>query len=164
MIHLVDISTDTAIAKELLEEYVADRLRTRPASASDYRAPRPHPSQFIAPAGRFVIAYDEDAALGCAGIRSIQPGREFVDNGFGGSRWYELKHLYTRPTARGRGIGQIIMASLSESAKVFGGDRLVLDTHSSLDSAARLYTKLGFVEIPRFNDNSNADRWLGKTL
>ena len=42
--------------------------------------------------------------------------------------------------------------------------RLRLDTRSDLVAARRLYTRHGFVEIPRFNDDQVSEHWFGKVL
>ncbi|MDJ1369831.1 GNAT family N-acetyltransferase [Gulosibacter molinativorax] len=178
MVTFFETPTDAPIARELLGEYIAERVATRPASAEPYQPPQPTPAQFVPPHGIFLVGGEDalaivaasahsrgaDQALCCGGIRAIEPGTEWVDDGFGGQRWFELKHLYTRPAARGRGIAGRLIAELTEAARRFGADRLVLDTHSSLSSAGHLYESAGFRAIPRFNDNSNADRWFGKAL
>ncbi|GAB3819176.1 hypothetical protein GCM10028820_22750 [Tessaracoccus terricola] len=164
MIQIREVRTDSPVAVVLLREYVADRVATRPPAAGGYQAPQPDPALFLPPQGTFVVGAEGDEVLGCAGIRSIVPGPEWVDDGFGGSRWYELKHLFTRPEARGRGVARRLLEHLTIAAREFGGDRLVLDTHSSLDAASGLYARAGLREVPRFNDNSNADRWYGKEL
>lgn len=164
MIEILDAPTDSPIAVELLGEYVSDRVFTRPVGAGRYQPPAPDPARFTAPAGAFVVAREGDQVLGCAGIRAIVPGPEWHDDGFGGERWFELKHLFTRPAARGRGVARVVLAHLTGVARELGGDRMVLDTHSSLDAASGLYARAGFREVPRFNDNGNADRWYGREL
>lgn len=164
MIEILDVRTDSPIAVEILGEYVSDRVSTRPVGAGNYRPPQPDPARFIPPAGAFVIARDGEEVFGCAGIRLITPGPEWVDDGFGGSRWFELKHLFTRRAARGRGVARRVVDHLTVVARELGGDRLVLDTHSSLAAASGLYARVGLRELPRFNDNPNADRWYGKAL
>lgn len=164
MIEIIRVRTDSPEAATLLQEYVADRVSTRPEDAGPYRPPQPDPDRFVPPHGLFVAVRDGDALLGCAGIRRIQPGPEWVDDGFGGEDWFEVKHLFTRPGARGRGIGARVLAHLTDAALGLGADRLVLDTHSSLDAASALYARAGFRPINRFNDNSNADRWYGNIL
>lgn len=164
MLEITPVRTDSPVAVELLAQYVGDRVFTRPIGAGEYRPPQPDPERFLGSNGAFVVAHEGDDVFGCAGIRSITPGPEWDDDGFGGSRWFELKHLFTRPEARGRGVARQMLQYLTEVAQELGGDRIVLDTHSSLDAASGLYAEAGFRPVPRFNDNPNADRWYGKEL
>jgi GNAT superfamily N-acetyltransferase len=90
--------------------------------------------------------------VGCAGIRMLSPDRA------------ELKHLYVRDEARGRGIGAGLLAELERRAVEFGATEMVLDTHESLEAAGRLYGRAGYVEIEPYNENPNASHWYGKAL
>ena len=40
----------------------------------------------------------------------------------------------------------------------------MLDTNASLESAAALYRRSGYVSIAPYNDNPNATNWYRKTL
>lgn len=164
MLELRATAPDAPLAAALLAEYMAGRARSRPAEDGEYRSTRPAPGQFRPPHGRFLLAVEGGEPLGCAGVRRVVPGPEWRDDGFGGDRWFELKHLYTRPEARGRGVAQRLIDALADFAAEYGGDRLVLDTHDSLEAAARLYARNGFSPIPRFNGNTNANRWYGRRL
>jgi hypothetical protein len=39
-----------------------------------------------------------------------------------------------------------------------------LDTNGHLDEAISLYATAGYLPIPRYNDNADADRWFEKAL
>lgn len=142
---------DDAVAHELLTEYFAVRAEIFPGG--NYRTVFPDPEAFISPRGVFVVLNDEEFGdVGCGGIRLLEAGR------------YEVKHLYVRPGGRGRGWGRQILDDLESRARQWGATELVLDTHHTLTAAGGLYTASGFVEIPQYNDNSNATRWYGKSL
>ncbi|WP_344061555.1 GNAT family N-acetyltransferase [Microbacterium pumilum] len=148
---------DAPDAHALLAEYFASRERGFAHQNVVYTTAFPDPSLFEPPAGVFLIVEDDSGApVGCGGIRLIADGA----NG----RRYEVKHLYLRPETRGRGWGRLLLDDLERRAVDFGAHELVLDTHHSLEAAARLYANSGFVEIPRYNDNPNASRWYGKDL
>lgn len=150
-------AVDAPDAHELLAEYF--RARTDGFAALDvsYRTTFPDPSAFVPPAGVFVVLDDDEgAAAGCGGIRLIAPGPLGVR--------YELKHLYLRPSTRGRGWGRLLVDDLVTRARVFGAAELVLDTHHSLEAAGALYARTGFTPIEPYNDNPNASRWYGKAL
>lgn len=143
-------SVSSAVSAELLAEYFAYRAETFPV-AHGYVTKHPDPSDFEAPHGDFVVAYEDDA-LGCGGIRDL-----------GDDRW-EVKHLWMLPAARGKGLGKKMLVELERRAEALGARELVLDTNSSLTAAGNLYRSAGFVNIEPYNDNPNATDWYLKTL
>lgn len=95
--------------------------------------------------------------IGCGGIRLLEaetPGRVR----------YEVKHVWLSPDHRGGGLATTLMLELERRAREFGAETLVLDTHDSLDGAARLYARLGYERVAAYNDNPNATAWYAKTL
>jgi len=64
----------------------------------------------------------------------------------------EVKSLHVRPSARGLGLGQRLMAVLEREARARGMTRLVLETGSNAAyaPARRLYARLGFVPCAKF--------------
>ncbi len=77
---------------------------------------------------------------------------------------FEVKRMFVRPNARGRGHGRRILATLERRARALGAKRIVLDTAEPLERAARLYRRSGYREIPRYNDNPAAVYWFEKGL
>lgn len=161
MLTLEARAVDDADAQILLGEYFDERAASRPADAGPYSRATPDPKRFAAPEGVLLVASEDGVALGCGGIRreAATPGHEL-----GGERWFEVKHVYVRPSARGRGLSRRIMAGLEAAARELGADRLVLDTHTSQAAAAALYRALGYVEVAPYNGNQNANLWFGKRL
>lgn len=148
---------DAPDAHELLAEYFQARTDGFAALDVTYRTTFPDPAAFVSPAGVFVVLDDDEGvAQGCGGIRRIPDGPL-------GTR-YELKHLYLRPTTRGRGWGRLLVEDLEQRARELGAAELVLDTHHSLAAAGALYARTGFTAIEPYNDNPNASRWYGKAL
>lgn len=145
---------DDPVARELLEEYFAERAATFPGQ---YTPAFPERGVFQAPAGVFLVVVGDDGEpVGCGGIRRIADGPL-------GSR-YEVKHLYLRPATRGHGWGRALLDELERRARVWHADELVLDTHDTLEAAGGLYTAAGFAQIEPYNDNPNATRWYGRLL
>lgn len=60
----------------------------------------------------------------------------------------EIRLLGVAPSARGRGIGEALLAECIRRARNHGSQRLVLSTQPSMASAQRLYTRAGFVRAP----------------
>jgi GNAT superfamily N-acetyltransferase len=141
---------DDPVAHALLSEYFA--MRVVGFTDRVYNTVFPDPAKFTPPAGVFMIAELDGEPVGCAGIRMLSPVRA------------ELKHLYVRDSARGRGVGGGLVTELERRAAEFGASEMVLDTHDSLEAAGRLYARAGYVEIEPYNDNPNADLWLRKQL
>ncbi len=151
MPHFVETSVTSGDGAALLEEYFVFRAASFPIAGA-YRITPPDPSQFVRPTGVFVVVYDGSAALGCGGVRMLGPARA------------EIKHVWLRPEARGRGLGHTLMGELERIAEELGATDVVLDTNSSLDSAGALYRSRGYVDTPPYNTNPNANVWLRKVL
>lgn len=101
------------------------------------------------------VALDVADALACGGVRRLEPGAD-------GRVRYEVKHLFVRPVARGRGLGRLVLAELERRAIDLGAEQLVLDTNDSLEAAGGLYRAAGYSLIEPYNDNPNATAWYGK--
>lgn len=157
MATLRESPVDAEEAHELLSEYFRSREIGFAHQNVVYTTTFPDPAAFTPPGGVFLLVADETGrAQGCGGIRRIADGPLGVR--------YEVKHLYLRPTTRGRGWGRVLLGGLEARARKWGAAELVLDTHHSLEAAAGLYASSGFTAVERFNDNPNATRWYGKAL
>lgn len=150
------VLTDPAAAA-LLDEYFDERSETWPADETAYRVTRPDPAAFVPPAGTFLLVVDDErpgepVAVGCGGIRFLAPTRA------------EVKHLFLRDEARGRGWGRALLAALENRARELGATEAVLDTNASLAAAQGLYRASGYREIAPYNENPNATHWFAKGL
>lgn len=76
----------------------------------------------------------------------------------------ELKGLYVYAKYHGMGLGRRLAETAVDFAKGSGYERIVLDTVSTYDKALRLYEKMGFQPIERYNNNENADVFMMKEL
>lgn len=157
MVSLREYPVDDPVAHALLTEYFHSREIGFAHQGVTYTAGFPDPATFTPPAGVFLVVLDDDGEpVGCGGIRRIPDSPAGIR--------YEVKHLFMRPSTRGRGWGRLLLEGLEERARRWDAAELVLDTHHSLEAAAGLYRTSGFVEVERFNENPNATRWYGKTL
>jgi putative acetyltransferase len=75
--------------------------------------------------------------MGCGGVA--------FDDGFA-----ELKRMFVRPAARGKGVAQAVLAQLERDARAKGYKRLVLETGDTLGPAQRLYERAGFRRCEAF--------------
>lgn len=62
----------------------------------------------------------------------------------------EIKRMYTRPEARGRGLGRALLLELINRGRELGHTRLVLETGDQQPEAIHLYESAGFTRIPNF--------------
>ncbi len=99
------------------------------------------PAPYVAPLGALFIAYVDSEVAGCAALRPLGDGAG------------EMKRLYVRPDYRGVGLGDRLVNAVIEAARQAQLQHLRLDTLPSMTPAQGLYRKLGFVEIPPYNDN-----------
>jgi ribosomal protein S18 acetylase RimI-like enzyme len=143
-------------AHELLSDYFRMRAETFPGGSA-YRTVFPDPAQFTPPAGVFLVVDDDFGAVGCGGVRMLEP---LPSEG----RRAEVKHLYLRDRARGKGWGRELLAELEARAVGLGARQIVLDTNASLEAAQGLYRTTGYEDIPPYNDNPNATNWFAKRL
>jgi len=149
--------SDDPVAATLLQEYFDSRELGFTTHPGGYRVVHPDPAWFTPPAGVFVVMRDETGApVGCGGIRRI-PDRD-------GETTYEVKHVWIREAARGRGWSRLLMAELERAAAELGAAWIVLDTNESLTVAQQLYRTSGYEDVPPYNDNPNATHWFAKRL
>jgi ribosomal protein S18 acetylase RimI-like enzyme len=111
------------------------------------------PGSYAPPTGRLLLAWHEQAAVGCVALQRVNPLRA------------EMKRLYVPPTARGLGVGRTLVEQLLAEAQAIGYSEVVLDTLPNMVEAQRLYQQFGFRDIEPYRPNPIAGtRYLGKAL
>ncbi|WP_425147532.1 GNAT family N-acetyltransferase [Deinococcus sp.] len=100
---------------------------------------RTEPFDPVTLAGGVLLGYEEGGEL--LAIGGLKP----LENGSA-----EVKRMYTRPEARGRGLGKAVLQGLIEWARAQGLARLVLETGDLQAEAVSLYQRAGFTRIPNF--------------
>ena len=86
---------------------------------------------------RFFVAYSDGLAAGCGGVALF-------------SNFAEVKRMYVRPNARGRGIADAIMVQLSREAAKAGLKLLRLETGTHQYAALSFYRRCGFEQCGIF--------------
>lgn len=61
----------------------------------------------------------------------------------------ELRKMYLRPEARGRGLGRAVLHRCLAVARQFGYQRMYLETRQTMTEARRLYERNGFTAVAR---------------
>jgi putative acetyltransferase len=87
--------------------------------------------RLFAPNVRFFIARLDGLAVGCGGVAVF-------------SDYAEVKRMYTRPVARGRGVAKAVLRRLEDEACEAGMSVLRLETGTYQQEAIGLYERMGF--------------------
>jgi GNAT superfamily N-acetyltransferase len=90
------------------------------------------------PRGCFHLLWQDGACLGMGGLRTLAPGVG------------EIKRVYLRPAARGRGLAEALLQRLLSEARAFGLHTLRLDSAPFMRAAQTLYERAGFVDRPPY--------------
>jgi DNA-binding MarR family transcriptional regulator/GNAT superfamily N-acetyltransferase len=106
----------------------------------------------VPPGGAFLVGSIDGEPVACGAIKTI------------GSRVGSLKRMWVADDVRGLGIGRRMLEALEAEAFALGLDVLRLETNRALGEAIRLYRKVGYREVPRFNDDPYAHHWFEKRL
>jgi GNAT superfamily N-acetyltransferase len=69
----------------------------------------------------------------------------------------EIKRMYVRPAAQGRGVGRAILARLLQDARAEGYATVRLGTVRFMTTAQAMYRAFDFVEVARFDGSEAAD-------
>ncbi len=132
---------DWAAAARLLEDYFA-WLAIR-MDIPNVGTVQPHAwaeledleMQFNRPGRSLLLAYQGRLPVGICAVKPATDG----DRG-------EIVRMFTRATARGQGIGALLLDTVIAEARSLGYRDLVLDTHpAAMGAAVALYERHGFV-------------------
>lgn len=85
-----------------------------------------------------VLAYENDRAVACGAFKEFAPGT------------MEVKSMFTRPEARGKGIAALVLAELEQWVAETGNGICVLETGRRQPEAIALYTRCGYRQIPNY--------------
>jgi GNAT superfamily N-acetyltransferase len=121
------------------------------------------PGEYVPPQGALLVAEDEGRLIGMIGLRPLAPSacRAEAQSAKAG----EMKRLFVRPEARGRGLAKQLIAQLLEEARAIGYEEIRLDTLPMMGDAQSLYVSLGFRDIPAYYDTPIAGtRFMAKRL
>jgi ribosomal protein S18 acetylase RimI-like enzyme len=145
---------DVEIVRALFREYVDNLgidLSFQDVSAELAKLP----GKYSPPAGGVLIARDSAGLpVGCIALRPLKA-----------KGTSEMKRLYVRPEARGHDLGYRLAVEIMQYGKSAGYTRVVLDTLASMQTAQRLYARLGFHEIlPYYESPVPGTLYLGRSL
>lgn len=114
------------------------------------------PGEYAPPRGALFVAEDGPTLLGMIALRPLAGAASNIA---------EMKRLFVRPTARGRGLAKRLVARLLDEARRLNYDEIRLDTLPMMGDAQALYVSLGFRDIPPYYDTPIAGtRFMAKSL
>lgn len=96
--------------------------------------------QMAGPETTTFVARLDGRAVGCAAVRRHAAGLA------------EVKRMYLRTDARGRGIADLLLAAVEEKARSEGFGRLSLETGLGFHAARKVYERAGFEVCGPFAD------------
>ncbi|GIH90178.1 GNAT family N-acetyltransferase [Planobispora siamensis] len=140
-----------AVTGEILREYLVwcgerlaadhgvvfdDTEATVAAHHREFTRELPH---LLGPRGRLLVARTDSGVVGVGALKPVD------------SAVAEIKRMYVRPQARGRGIGRAILERLLADARTIGYRAARLETATFMREAHALYRSLGFRDRPIFD-------------
>jgi GNAT superfamily N-acetyltransferase len=96
------------------------------------------PSPYVAPEGGLWVAWAGNDPLGCVALHAIS------------SEVGELKRVFVKPDARGRGVARRLIEHAIREARARGYTHLRLGTQDTAIPAQRLYESFGFRRIDAY--------------
>lgn len=151
VIEIRPVHADRPPADALLAEMVAEITRLY-GPLEDRGAPSATPAELWAPGGTYLVVSEDGEPVAGGGVKRIGEGVG------------EVKRMFVRERARGRGHARRLLFALEDAARGLGHTRLRLDTGPRQPHARALYASAGYVEIPDYNDNRVATYWGEKRL
>jgi len=100
------------------------------------------PGVYGPPKGELLLAKRGDHVLGCIALKPLEPPRTA-----------EIKRLFVRPQARGKGVGKALIEAILKTARQLGYGEIKLDTLPEMEGAIALYKANGFVPIPPYGSH-----------
>ncbi|WP_211323792.1 GNAT family N-acetyltransferase [Sediminitomix flava] len=104
---------------------------------SDYKA-LDKPNEYILDRGGAILValYNGEAVGVCSLIKMDDPIYDF-----------ELAKMAVSPKVQGKGIGKVLLKATIEKGKELGARNLYLESNRKLNTAIKLYEKMGFKEV-----------------
>ena len=107
---------------------------------------------FRGPNAAWIVLYEDGEAVACAGLRELEPGVA------------EIKRMFVKPRARGRGLARRMLAELEGIAREAGQREVRLFTTDMLPEAMALYASEGYTVRSEHPMDVRTEFWLEKAL
>ena len=140
---------DSAVSAKLVSDYVAEIKAMYPEWTPDV-PPRMTGRDVEPPHGRWLVAYRDGRAVGCAGLKRID------------DQVAEIKRIYVAPDARGTGVARALLSGLEHAAREVGYRLVRLDTGAKQQASVALFSSAGYQPMADYNGNPVAAHWFEK--
>lgn len=132
-----DLTGSETIA--LLERHMAEMEATTPPGSCNYL----DLDGLRAPQVSFWSIWDGEKLVGCGALKELDPTHG------------EIKSMHAHSSARGKGVGEMMLNHILKTARARGYKHLSLETGAAKAflPAQRLYEKYGFTRCPVFGDH-----------
>jgi GNAT superfamily N-acetyltransferase len=94
--------------------------------------------ELLRPRARLYVAYVDGVDVGIGGLKPVS--HEVA----------EIKRMYVRPSARGRGVGRALMMKLLDDVRELDFRIVRLESAAFMTASHELYRSVGFVDVPPF--------------
>lgn len=131
-----------AEAAQLVAELDADLTVRYGGEGDPVHAPA---EEFDGPGGQMLLASLDGELIGCVGLRRLD------------AHTAELKRMYVRPHARGRGIARALLAACERQATAMGYQQLWLETGTKQPEAVGLYLTSGYEPVAPFGQYAGGE-------
>ncbi|TDR18388.1 GNAT family N-acetyltransferase [Marinicella litoralis] len=129
---LLHTSTLGAHFKSLNEEWLKKYFVIEPIDVHVLS----RPDEIISQGGQIIYASLDQKIIGCVALKHH------------GEQVFELTKMAVTAEYQAKGIGAILMQKCIEVFDQLNGEKLYLESHSSLQPAIKLYGRFGFVKLP----------------
>lgn len=85
-----------------------------------------------------LVGYLNNEPVCCGAFKTISP------------KVAEVKRMYTRPEARGKGLAKQVLVTLEAWAASLGFEQFILETGINQQAALKLYANCGYKKIPNY--------------
>jgi GNAT superfamily N-acetyltransferase len=139
-------------SRDLFAEYmalIAERLGAGFEPTEDIFAGE---DAFRGPGTAWLVGYEDDRAMCCGGMRTIEPGVA------------ELKRMFVSAPFRRHGHGRRLLRELEALAAAAAYQRVRLLTTEALTEARALYASAGYRVVETLREGDRRDLWLEKAL
>jgi putative acetyltransferase len=120
---------DAEAFRRLNEEWIVKFFKLEPKDEYVFANPK---ETILDKGGRIFFVVEGDVALGCCALLKLAEGE------------FEVGKMAVTESAKGRGLGRMVLTAAIDAARKSGATRLFLETNHALTPAIALYESLGF--------------------
>jgi DNA-binding MarR family transcriptional regulator/GNAT superfamily N-acetyltransferase len=140
------------VARYCIDSYFAELSERSGGNFDPAAGISAEPHELVPPAGAMLVAFLHGEPVGCGAVKHHPAAPT------------EIKRMWVHDSARGLGLGRLLLAELEELARANGATATRLETNKTLVEAIAMYRSAGYLEVPAFNDEPFAHHWFEREL